>query len=74
MASHICRGRYQCTSDSCTSSRTLESSVKASELHSDGAGNLSVEILSESHYFDQHLNAAAHVPVTWPAHLVWVEG
>ena len=46
----------------------------ASELRSDGAGNITVEILSESHYFDHRLNAVAHEPAVWPVHLVWVEG
>lgn len=46
----------------------------ASELRSDGAGNLTVEILTEQHYFDLRINAVEHESVTWPAHLVWVEG
>ena len=46
----------------------------ASELRSDGAGNLTVDILTEEHYFARRLKSVPHEPVAWPAHLVWVEG
>ena len=45
----------------------------ASEMHTDGRGNLTVDILTEKHYFDRLLNGADHKPVTWPAQLVWIE-
>ena len=45
----------------------------ASEMHTDGEGNLTVDILTEKHYFDRLLNGAVHEPVTWPAQLVWVD-
>lgn len=46
----------------------------ASELRTDGAGNLSLQILTEEHYYDHILNSVRHEPIEWPAHLVWVEG
>lgn len=42
-------------------------------MHTDGRGNLTVDILTEKHYFDRLLNGADHKPVTWPAQLVWIE-
>jgi len=45
----------------------------ANEMHTDGQGNLTVDILSEKHYFDRLLTGTEHEPVVWPAHLVWVD-
>jgi hypothetical protein len=45
----------------------------AGELHTDGEGNLVVEILSEAHYFEHLLVGRAVEPVSWPAHLVWID-
>lgn len=44
-----------------------------SELKTDGAGGLVVDILTEQHYFQQGLDEGGFEPVAWPAHLVWVD-
>jgi hypothetical protein len=45
----------------------------AGEVHTDGEGNLVVEILTEAHFFEQRFTSARFDPVAWPAHLVWVD-
>jgi hypothetical protein len=44
-----------------------------SELHTDGAGNLTVEILTELQFFEERVAGRDHDRVAWPAHLVWIE-
>lgn len=43
------------------------------ELRTDGQGNLVVDIVTESHYFEERFAGARVQPVTWPAHLVWID-
>ena len=45
----------------------------AGELHTDGHGNLVVEILTESRYFEQRITGRVLEGAVWPAHLVWVD-
>jgi hypothetical protein len=45
----------------------------AGEVHTDGEGNAVIDILTENHYFERILNVRDPAPVTWPAHLVWVD-
>ena len=45
----------------------------AGELHTDGEGNLYVDILTEGQYFEQRFTGRPHKPVRWPAHLVWID-
>lgn len=45
----------------------------AGELHTDGAGNSLVAVLTERQHFERILLRAKATPVDWPAHLVWVE-
>jgi hypothetical protein len=45
----------------------------AGELHTDGEGNLVVEILTEARYFEQRLTGRTLTGAVWPAHLVWVD-
>ncbi len=45
----------------------------ASEIRTDGQGNLVVDILSEVHYFQARISGERTEPVVWPAHLVWVD-
>lgn len=45
----------------------------AGELRTDGEGNLVVDILTESHWFDHLLTGSLFEPAVWPAHLVWID-
>lgn len=45
----------------------------ASEVRTDGQGGLTVDILTEQHYFEAELGVADHESVKWPAHLVWID-
>ncbi len=44
-----------------------------SEVHTDGEGNLFVDILTEVEYYHQHDPELRRTPAQFPAHLVWVE-
>lgn len=43
------------------------------ELRTDGEGNLVVEIITEAQYHEQRFTNRSQQPVTWPAHLVWID-
>ena len=43
------------------------------ELHTDGQGNLAVDILEEVAFFERRFTERRADPVAWPAHLVWVD-
>lgn len=43
------------------------------DAHTDGMGNVFVDIMTEDLFFQRELLTPCPVPVTWPAHLVWVD-
>lgn len=45
----------------------------ASELRTDGQGNLVIDILTETQYFRERLTDRRFEPSVWPAHLVWID-
>src|SRR6478672_11336222 len=45
----------------------------AGEVRTDGEGGALVDILSERDYFKVMFTGEQRRPVTWPAHLVWVD-
>jgi len=45
----------------------------ASEVHTDGDGRATVDIVTEHQWFSRTDTGTAVEPVPWPLHLVWVE-
>ena len=43
------------------------------EVHTDGAGNALVSVITEVEHFERNLLGTSPSPVKWPVHLVWVE-
>jgi hypothetical protein len=43
------------------------------EVRTDGEGGAVIDILSEANYYEKRFTGRHAEPVSWPAHLVWIE-
>jgi hypothetical protein len=43
------------------------------EVRTDGDGGVVIDILSEANYYEQQFTGRRAEPISWPAHLVWID-